>query len=385
MRYFLATVLLVFGGAAQANPATFYRALKHLGFDNKRIAKIVTGVASQTKNNEVYVLITKKSKDVSRGYQFSQKKSGELVMQKFEVHLGVPSLGQKEIIDPNLTDQRLIEQQTSLLQLLQGVIDYNNNRKVVDVVNDLKKPAPTALTHLTSQQKFRLSQQQWMLSSLFSDTALDTSTKLKYLFEILDIQTKTIEQKLSSSRTTAYEYRRGVIPLDVDDKHGINRRQLLNELLHERTAEKVSSSSYDRISSDDGDKIHNLINEIYYLDTAPKAITIPQQLLSSLFNDTALDTSTKLKYLYEILDVGKADLGEKFSSLPYRSRSSYVNAYMNGAIPRDTVDMYGINKRHLLKELLHERVNEKVAASFLDSDDAKKIHDLIDEIFHTAS
>ena len=384
MRYLSATVLLVFGWAAQASPATSYRALKHLGFDNKQIAKIVTGVASQTNDNEVYVLITKKFKDVSSGYQFSQKKSGELVMQKIDIQSGKLTMGQQEIIDPNLTDQRLIEQQANLLQLLQGVIDHNNNRKVADVVNDLKKSLPTALTHLTPQQKFRLSQQQWMLSSLFSDALLDTPTQIKYLFEILDVQKKDIAQKLSLPPHYVSVYRKGVIPRDTADMHGINKRHLLTELLHEQTDKKVATSSYDSISSDDADKIHNLINEIYYPNTATKAITINQQLLSPLFNDRSLNNSAKIKYLFEILDVRKTDLSKKFSLLPYKSRSPYVNSYMNGAIPRDTVDIHGINKRHLLKELLHERVNEKVAASFIDSDDAQKIHALIDKILYKA-
>ena len=207
MRYLSATVLLMFGLVAQASPTTFYRALKHLGFDNKRIAKIVTGVVSQTNDNEVYVLITKKFKDVSRGYQFSQKKSGELVMQKFEVHSGVPSLSQKEIkefgdrelVDFAMLRQRQVQQKVSaqqrVHQLLQGVIDDINNRKIIDIIEGRAKEI--VKDNIPATKELSLARQQHLLSVLFTDKSLDKTGKIKVLFELLDISETDIAQKLS--------------------------------------------------------------------------------------------------------------------------------------------------------------------------------------------
>lgn len=391
MRYLLVAVLLSLGLSAQANPVMFYRTLKDLGFDNKRIAKIVTKVKEHRQNqqfNEPFFLITRKFKDATDGYQFFVKRSGELEIQKFKNHSGKLTLGRLEVIDPKLTNQQLIEQRAKLLQLFQGVIDHHNSHKVIDIANGLKQSRVASLIHLTPRQKLRLSQKQWMMSSLFFDTALDEPTKAKYLFDILDVQTKDITQKFSltpsaSSYSLAYSYRSGkVIPYDVPDKRGVNKRQLLNELLHQQTELKVSTPSHHHISRDEADKLHDIIDEIYHVETTTSRTMTSQQLLSTLFSDSSLNDSNKVKYLFEILDIQRADLSKNLSLLPTRVRSAYTNAYIKGTVPRDTVDMHGINKRQLLKELLHQRVNEKVAASSLDHDDAQKIRTLIEEIFH---
>lgn len=274
MRWLLVSMLLVLSFELQATPATFYRALKHLGFDNKRIAKIVIGIKESAKNGEVFSLVTKKHKDTTNGYRFFQKESGELVMEKFEVRSGIPKIGNKETIDPNLADyqlaiseltgltgkqaketelllrkgrvldlklskdelvdhagiilqvdngrlvqqqylvldgvkefadqelvdfamlrnrktrqnQQLAEQKISfqqrLTQLLTGIIDHNNNRKVADVVNDLKQLPPAEVKPPAVEAKTVVDNTQTStLSSLLTDNSLTKKKRASLLME----------------------------------------------------------------------------------------------------------------------------------------------------------------------------------------------------------
>ena len=469
MRYLLATAILVFALVAEASPVAFYRALKHLGFDNKRIAKIVIGLKERAKNGEAFSLVTQKINDISHGYWFSQKKSGELVMQKFEVRSGVPSLGQKEIIDPNLADYQLalgelvgltgkqaneaehllrtgqpldlvlsqgdsanhagivlktnngkltqqyylvvdglkefddrelvdfamlrqkqvqqkIRVQQRVHQALQGIIDDINNRKIIDIVeggakgiswrppssSDVKK-VNTIIDepdHLNGATQTRTQQ---LLSSLFSDSKIESPTEIKHLVELLDIQRLDMAKRLglSPKNDTIGKYMNGMIPQDRFNKEGINRRRALNELFHEQTDKKLATQDLDENYAK---KIHDLIDRIYRIEPDM------HQLLNSLFTDPSLDSGGKIKLLSKILNVRNAEIVDKLSL----SSSSVASPYKNGrSIPHDMVDKNGINKRQKLKELFHEKVDEKLAASEIDDEVATKLHDFIDELLPT--
>ena len=355
MRYLSAIAILLFSSAVQANPTTFYRALKHLGFDNKRIAKIVTGVASQAKNNETYVLITKKIKDVSSGYRFSQKKSGELVMQKFEVHSGVPSLGQEEIIDPNLSYYQLA------LSELVGLTGKQANKaerllrtgQPLDLVlspNDLANHVGVIL----QSNNGKLTQQYYLVVDgvkEFDD---------RELVDFAMLHQRQVRQKISAQQRI-HQVFQGIF----DD---INNRKIIDIVKDKAKSIKQLPTAKD-----------NTPQQLPMNDIISMKQTRQQHLLSVLFTDKSLDESDTSKLLFEILDISGADIAKKFS-LPLSSRS-VPKYYMKGGTPSDRLDIRGINKRQLLNELLHEEVNKKVAISSISSDDADKIHNIIDERF----
>ena len=359
MRYLLATVLLSASFMVQANPTTLYRALTHLGLDNKRIAKIAVKMKERITNqqfNKPFILITNKFDDVTTGYQFFAKKSGTIEIQKFEDHAGELSLGQLEVIDPTLTKQQLIAQRTKLLQLLQGVIDHNNNRRVADVYRGQPLPAST------------IAHRQKLLSALFSSK--DDLTKIRYLLELLEVRAIDLAKlfHLSPEGVTIGKYLRGRVPHIRLDKHGINRRQALNELLHKRTRVVLSNSH-------EAQTVHVLIDNFYRIE---KTATNKHQLLGLLLTDESLTDSQKIKHLSKILEVREADIAERLR-LPKRSPTA--GHYKNGRhIPHDGVDKYGVHRRYELRKLYHEQAD----ASSFDVDDTNRMRDMIDEVFHTA-
>lgn len=427
MRYLLSCALL-FGSVAQANPVGFYRALRHLGFDNKRIGKIVTGVIDHAKKKSDFVLTTEKTSEVTQGYRFFQEESGALVMQKIDTQPGKIVLGQPEIIDINLADYGLaLDQLAGLtgreareaIRLLRrgkpldlviskensdlaGVIFEINDGKLTSqeyfVVNDIKELAEQKIIDFPA-----LRQQQDKAQQQLAEQQTNLFQQLSALYnKIVDHNNNRKVAEVGE------DFKRHIAPTPLANKPSVvNERFFVDEFPY--FAEKVPDSLAEEIAELFGQKnIEKLIlslnsrvaNSKYQLPFLPNkdelaqlaaiskgenleafidttretALARQQQLLSSLATEKT--TPNKVRLLSDLLYVRTEDISKAISH-PQKSSSSH--SYRSGTIPLDEFDNRGINRRQKIKELYHQ----KVEASYLDSDQAIRIHDLIDKIYHT--
>lgn len=441
MRYLLALYyLLVFGLVAQANPATFYRALKHLGFDNKRIAKIVVKVKEQAKNAEVFSLVTQKINNDSHGYRFYQKKSGELVMQKFEVRSGVPILGQQEIIDPNLADYQLaldelvgltgkraseaeqflrtgqpLDIKLSQDQLANhaGIILRVDNGKLVQqhylIVDGVEEFGERELVDFAMLRQRQVQQEiraQQRVHQVLQGVIDDINNRK--IIDLIEGKAKGITQLPPVKNTISTE----TIKTIVDDRFFIDNLKDITSNLPERFATKISKlfgknnikelmlylqnhanaaerqlpifPNKHQLAQIETILKENLDNEEVekFVGTIKKlALARQQRLLQPLFADST-PKKEKAKLLFELLHVQTPDIIKKlsFSSASKDGTKYYAGTrYRDGTIPYGSLDKYGVNRRQAVRELLHDNVT----TSYLNSDDAKKIHTIIDELYHT--
>ena len=377
MRYLLVGVLLLSGLSVQASPATFYRALKHLGFDPKRIATIATDLSGGIGHTLGEVFADKSLKNSDK----AKLLIGMLEVRRTEMadtlalpyNASVISNYRNGMIPRDEFDRFGINRRHRLNEMLHKRV----KEKVADssISSDIAGKLHDIIDQLWSTKKIA---HQQLLSALFNDKSLNKPDQIKMLIEFLDVQKAEIAIKLSVSDIQANVYRYGYkIPYNKMDNKGINRRQKLNELYHEKVNEKLATSA---ISSDDADKLHTLINDVYRINKALTDPTHQQRLLTELFAGKSLaegkifTTKERVRMVVEILDIQASDIRKKLGS-----GLSPAYKYMKGMIPFDRLDNNGVNKRQLLKELYHK----KIETSALGSDDRARLAEIVDELLPT--
>ena len=365
MRKLLISMLLVFSSGSQATPTTFYRALKHLGFDNKRIAKIARGIMESTEKDKGFSIITKKYNETTDGYRFSQKESGELIMEKFEVRAGIPKIGDKEIIDPNLAYYQLaIGELTGLTgkQAREAELLLRKGQAVEQIISEDGSDQAGIILQTNNGKLF--------LHHYFTIDGIKEFAE-RELVDFVTLRQKRDQRLAIEQKNNSLKHLQLLLQSIVDRNNNRKVADVAKDLERLSPAkvnppvEATKPVAEAKPSKPPVTAIKNIVDQPI------------DSMLSSLFTDKSLTEKERASLLMKVLDIQKADLQKKFSFLPHRQIHIQVSEYMNGRIPYDAVDKYGFNRKRLLNNISHE----KVETLDIDNETAQKLHTVIDEIY----